>query len=115
MAADILSGMFEEVRNERVISIVSSSSVTINVDVTDQYNITALAANVTFNAPSGTYKDGKSILVRIKDNGTSRTLTWNSIFRASSDFSIPSATVINKTIYLQFIYNESENKFDAAG
>ena len=80
-----------------------------------QYIVTALAANATFSAPGGTPVNGQPLLIRIKDNGTARTLTWNAIYRAGSDFALPITTVISKTMYVQFIYNSTDNKWDAVG
>lgn len=94
---------------------VSASAVAFDIDATDQYNITALAANLTINAPTGTAQEGQPLLVRIKDNGTSRTLTWNAIFRAGTDFALPTSTTAGKTMYLQFVYNNDATKWDAVG
>lgn len=119
MATDILSILLEEATNDardsRIVSVASSSSVTINLDITDQYNITALAVGTTFNAPTGTLENGKPFIVRIKDNNTIHSLAWNAIFRSSSDFALPTTTVANKTIYLQFVCNADDNKIDAVG
>jgi hypothetical protein len=53
-------------------------------------------------------------MMRIKDNGTSRTLTWNSIFR-SFDPALPAATVESKTMYLGFVFNVADTKRDFIG
>jgi len=101
----------------RVVSIASGTTL-VPTSVMDQYNITALAANATFSAPTGAFVDGQGLIVRIKDNGTSRTLSWNSGtggYRAGTDFALPTSTTISKTIYIQFVYNLADNKFDAVG
>jgi len=97
---------------KRVGTTASSSSLTINTDSYDIYTVTALAVNMTVNAPSGTPTEGQSLIIRIKDNGTSRTLSWNAIFRASPDVPLPTATIIGKTMYLGFIYNATDSKWD---
>jgi hypothetical protein len=99
----------------RVGTTASSSTPTIDADSYDFYTITALAANATFAAPPGTPTGGQTLLVRIKDNGTARTLSWNAIFRASTDFALPTTTVINKTMYVQFIYNATDSVWDCIG
>lgn len=95
----------------RVTNITSSSSPTPDVDTTDQLNITALAAGATFGAPTGTPRDGKKLVIRIKDNGTARTLAWNAAYRAIG-LVLPSTTTISKTLYVGMIYNEADSKYD---
>lgn len=96
---------------KRSASTTSSSTPTPNVDTTDIYVLTALAANATFGAPTGTPAQGQSLIVRIKDNATARTLTWNAIYRAIGTV-LPTTTVVSKTMYLGFIYNSTDTKWD---
>lgn len=74
--------------------------------------ITALAEDTTFAAPSGTPTNGDTLVIRVEDNGTARSLSWNAIYRASSDLSLPTTTVLGKTLYLGFMYNSTDNKYD---
>lgn len=97
--------------NPRVISTTSASSLTPSIASADQYNYTALAAALTINAPTGTPVDGNKLMFRFKDNGTSRTLTWNSAFRAIG-VTLPTATTVSKTVYIGAIYNSSETVWD---
>lgn len=96
----------------RIGTETSSATTTINADSYDQWNITALAAADAIAAPTGTPTDGQKLIIRIKDNGTARALTWNAIFRFSSDMAAPSTTVISKTLYVGFIYNAADSKWD---
>jgi hypothetical protein len=98
----------------RVNSNASSSTPTPSADNDDIYLLTALAVNATFGAPTGTPTDGQVITIRIKDNGTSRTLAWNAIYRFG-DVAQVTATVISKTLYVQFMYNAADNKWDQLG
>lgn len=75
------------------------------------YTITALAANAIFAVPSGTPANANKLIIRIKDNGTARTLTWNAIYRRL-EFALPTTTVISKTLYVGFIYNSADSKWD---
>lgn len=75
------------------------------------FTVTALAANATFAAPSGSPSNGNKLFIRIKDNGTARTLAYNSIFRAIG-VTLPTTTVISKTIYLGCVYNSADSKWD---
>lgn len=95
----------------RVGTIASSSTPSPNGDTDDIFTVTALAANATFAAPSGTPVAGQPLIIRIKDNGTARTLAFNSIYRAIG-ITLPTTTVISKTIYLGLIYNVTDTKWD---
>lgn len=91
-----------------------TTSVTIPSDSVDMFVITAQAEALLFNAPSGTPTQGQMLLIRIKDNGTARALTWNAIFR-SGDVTLPSTTVISKTLYMEFLYNTTDSRWDIVG
>ena len=92
-------------------TITSSSTPTPAGDTTDIFTITALAVNATFAAPSGTPTNGQRLTIRIEDNGTTRTLAWNSVYRAVG-VTLPLATTANKTIYIGCIYNSTDSKWD---
>ena len=91
-----------------------TTSVTIASDSVDMFVVTAQAGALLFNAPSGTPTQGQMLLIRIKDNGTARALTWNGIFR-SGDVILPTTTTINKTLYMEFLYNSTDTKWDIVG
>jgi len=96
---------------EVVVSEASTSSPTPNADTTDTYVLSALAANATFGAPTGTPIDGQKLMLRIKDNGTSRTLGWNSVY-AAVGVTLPTATVAGKYTYVGLVYNSQNSKWD---
>lgn len=100
--------------NPRIGTTASNTTLTPHANDQDQYNVTALAANATFAAPAGTPVDGQSILIRIKDDGSARTLSWNAIYRAG-DIPLPTTTTPNKTMYVQIIYNAADSKWDFLG
>lgn len=75
------------------------------------YAITALAANATFGAPTGVPADGDTLVIRIKDNATPRTLAYNSIYRAIG-VTLPTTTIASKTHYLGMTYNFADTKWD---
>lgn len=92
-----------------------TTSVTIDADSYDMVAITAQAGALLLNAPSGTPTQGQILLVRIKDDGTSRALTYNSIFRAGTSVTPPTATTISKVLYLEYIYNTVTPTWDLIG
>lgn len=97
--------------NPRVTSAASASTLTPDISAADMYAYTALAAGLTIDAPIGTPVDGNELDFRIKDNGTSHTLTWNAIFRAIG-VTIPTATTANKTVYMHTKYHAADTKWD---
>ena len=95
-------------------STASSSTPTPNADTDEVYILTALAAGAVFGAPTGTPVDGQPLMIRIKDNGTARTLGWNAAYRAVG-VTLPTTTVISKTLYVGCIYNVADSKWDVLG
>jgi len=88
----------------------SAATHTIDSDSYDIFTVTAQAEAVTFAAPSGTPTDGQSLIIRIKDNGTARAITWNAAF-AAGDISLPTTTVLSKTLYVGFMWNADASKW----
>lgn len=97
--------------NPRVISTADASSITPNVAVADQYNITALAQALTINAPEGVPVDGNKLTIRLLDNGTNRALTWNSTYTVIGTV-LPTSTTANKMSYIGCIYNSTDSRWD---
>jgi len=100
---------------KRITSEASNATPTPNADTTDVHIVTALAAGATFGAPTGTLTHGQQLIIRVKDNGTARSLAWNSGvggYRASTDLALPTTTILGKTIYLGFMYNATDTKWD---
>ncbi len=98
----------------RVGTTASSATPTPNADTDDEFTVTALAVGATFGAPSGTPTSGQPLIIRIKDNGSAQTLAWNAIYRAIG-VTLPTTTVISKTLYLGMIYNSADSKWDVLG
>lgn len=98
-------------RKTLVTTEATNATPTPNVDNCDIHTITALAATATFGTPAGTPYDGQKLIIRIKDNGTARTLAWNAIYRAIG-VTLPLTTVISKTLYVGFIFNNTDTKWD---
>lgn len=96
----------------RIGTTTSSATPTPDGDNNDQYNVTALATGATFGAPTGTPTDGQKLIIRIKDNATPQTLAFNAIYRFSSSLTAPTTTIASKTLYLGFIFNSADSKWD---
>ena len=96
----------------RIGTVATGATITPTASASEQYNVTALAANTTFAVPSGTNIDGQRLIIRITSDATARTLTWNAIYRGSTDIPLPTTTTISKTMYLEFVYNSLAVKWD---
>jgi len=99
--------------NPRVQTVTSSATVTA-VSTNDIVTITAQAVGLTLANPTGTFVEGQSLIIRIKDNGTARTIAYGTNFRAIG-VTAPTTTVANKTTYIGCIYNSTDTKFDIVG
>jgi hypothetical protein len=97
--------------NKRVTSRVgttaSSATPSIDCDLYDAYDITALAAAITSVTITGTPTHDQTLSIRIKDNGTARAMATGSSIISSGVASWPTTTAISKvhTILLGYDAN----------
>lgn len=107
--------------NKRITPRVNNQTTTTspwawNSDSFDQQQFTALANALTINADAGTPTDGQRTIFRFEDNGTARALTWTT--GTSKSFrpigvTLPTTTIIAKTIYVGCVYNLFDDRWDA--
>lgn len=100
--------------NPRIVTAASYTTDTgtsLSVATTDIFVITAQAGALKFNNPWGTPLNGQKLMIRIKDNGTARVLTYDTQFRAIG-VTLPTTTVISKTLYIGCVYNSDDTKRD---
>jgi len=97
----------------RVQSVTSAATVT-PTNLNDLVKITAQAAALALANPTGTWDEGQPLMIRIKDNGTARAITYDTNYRAIG-ITLPTTTVISKTTYLGLIYNSTDTKWDVIG
>lgn len=98
-----------------VVASATSGTLTINGDTTDLYEAEGLTGAITFAQPSGTPVDGQKLMIRIKDNGTARGITWTTsagAFRAIG-ITLPTTTVLGKVTYVGCVYNSTDAFWDA--
>jgi hypothetical protein len=117
-AGEVTSGGTFTLSNKRIQPrVVSATTYTtdtgtsLDVETCDLFVVTALDGALLFNNPSGTPSDGEKIMIRIKDDGTARALTYGSEFRAMGT-TLPTTTVISKTLYMGIAYNGLDGKWD---
>jgi len=92
-------------------SYTTDTGTSLNIDNCDIFIVTAQAGALLFNAPGGTLAQAERLVIRIKDNGTARALTWDAVFRAMGT-ALPSTTTLSKTMYMGFFYNSTDTKWD---
>jgi hypothetical protein len=99
-------------RFPRVTEISSHATPTINTDICDAVTITAQAAAITSMTTnlSGTPKNFQKLIIRIKDNGSPRAITWGASFFANGT-TLPTTTVTSKLLTVGFIYDSVLSKW----
>jgi hypothetical protein len=98
-----------------LVTPASTNTYTPDVSLYDTfvYTIASTAQTITFGVPTGGPVHGQKMIIRIKDNGTgTATISWNAIYRASTDITLPTTTTLGKTQYFGFIYNSTDTKWD---
>ena len=93
------------------VQVVTSAATVTPISTNDLIKITTQAEALTLANPTGTFVEGQDFLIRIKDNGTARAITFDTKYRAIG-VSLPTTTTISKTMYLGVIYNATDDKFD---
>jgi len=100
--------------NPRIVTAASYTTDTgtsLSVATADEFDVTAQAGALKFNNPGGTPVNGNKLIIRIKDDGTARALTYDTQFRASSDLALPTTTVLGKVLYMGFIWDSTDSKW----
>lgn len=93
------------------IQAVTSASTVTPTFSDDAVKVTALAAACQLLNPTGTAIPFHGWVIRIKDNGTARALTYDTQYRAIG-VTLPATTVLGKTLYLGCIWNAEDSKVD---
>lgn len=95
----------------KVTSLASAATLTPTSDTANLFVCNGLAVNTTIAAPTGTPADGQGLMLRIKDNGTARTIAWNAAY-VPVGVTLPTATVANKKVYVAARYNAADSCWD---
>lgn len=108
-------GTTDTLTNKRITSRVETQVTTLTLapaaNSYDQFCITAQSTPLAISNPTGTPTDGQKIILRIKDDGTARALTWGADYRAIGVV-LPTATTASKVSYIGCIYNTNALKWD---
>lgn len=109
--ADFIQTLTNKRITPRIVTAADDATAVIDVDVTDQYQLTAVANATTFTT-TGTPVNGQKLVIKLKDAGVGKGLTWDGVFRAVG-VTLPTTTVASKTHYIGCIYNSADTKWDA--
>lgn len=94
--------------------VVSAATVSINTDAYGSAHVTAAAVAVAFTTTGTQTQDMQELVIRIKDNGSARALSWDASFedtRGAGTPALPSTTVAGLRLTLRFIYDSTTGKF----
>lgn len=91
-------------------SLTSAATVTPDATTDGLVAISAQAVSLAVAAPSGTPLDGQRLMFRIKDNGTSQTISWDAAYIAGGA-ALPTTTTAGKWAHIGFIYNATNSKW----
>ena len=97
----------------RIGTTTSAGTITPTSDLSDQYNVTALATTAAFAIPSGTPTDGQKLSIRIYA-GTTQTISWTTTaggYRVIGT-TLPTSVPATKTIYVGCVYNAADSFWD---
>ena len=97
------------IRAIKITSSIVSNTITPEND-TDIVRAFALSAGLTIANPAVDPIDGWGFVVYLEDNGSSRTLTWGSMYSNSEFASLPTSTTAGKRHRLGFEYNATDDK-----
>lgn len=92
----------------RIQSVSDAATITPDADANDCVDITAIAQAFTIADATGTPTNFQKLIIRVKDNGTARAITWGSAY-AAGGVALPSTTVLSKILTLGFIYNTANS------
>ncbi len=100
----------------RITTITSSATPTINTDNCDAVTITALATNITSmtSSLSGTPNNFDKLIIRIKDDGNPRIISWGASFLAEGT-TLPVTTVASKLLTVGFLWNSVASVWGCVG
>ena len=93
---------------------VSSAATVTPTSNNDVVAITAQAVGLTLANPTGTFVQGQSLLIKIKDDGTARNITFDTNYRAVNT-TLPTTTTKSKVLYIGIKYNSNDLKWDVVG
>jgi len=101
----------DETKLEMSVVTITSTPTLVPASYDTQINILALSEDLYVDTPIGIPVSSHRMIIRIRDDGTPRAITWSSAYRALAP-PLPSTTTANKLLYVGFSYNGVELLWD---
>jgi len=98
-------------RIPRSTTTASTATLTPNIDNYNVYFVTAQAASLAIADPTGTPNDGDVIIIHLKDNGTTRAVTYGSGYQNISGLPSITTTTVSKWHTFGIQYNATAAKW----
>lgn len=109
----IISGTWSGAFAPRVAVTATATTLSCSPDGFDEHIISALDSNIVIDIKtSPSPVAGQKFRIRIKDNGTARTLTFDSATVRFQGVANPGTTIMNQTVYFEFEFNPSAVRWD---
>lgn len=107
-----LNGVMLNGRSVRQVqTMASGATLTPNADSYNVAECVGLATATTLANPSGTPVNGQVMMIRLKDNGTARAISYGTAYKNISGLDNLTTTVANKWSVLGLVYDSSESKW----
>jgi len=95
---------------KRLVTTTDDATAEIDTDSYDEYELSAVANATTFTL-TGTPTDGQTLIVRVKDAGVTKGLTWTGF--TAVGVTLPTATTAGKWHYVGCKYNLGDTAWHA--
>lgn len=95
---------------KRVTTTTDDATAVIDIDACDVYQLSAVA-NATEFTTTGTPTDGQMLIIRLKDAGVAKGLTWTGF--TAIGVTLPTTTVASKWHYIGCTYNSAASAWHA--
>lgn len=89
----------------------STDTLTPNVDNYDVFELTAQGEDLYVDEPIGTPDNNEAFVIKIKDDATSRGLSFNE-YSFRGIVSLPTATTISKWLFIACVWNATDSIWD---
>lgn len=93
---------------------VTSTATLVPNTLVDMVLVTAQAVSLDVDPPAAG-AEGWGMVLRIKDNGTARLITWDAKYRPAAMVVLPTTTVVGEWTYVNCIYNVLDDTWDVLG
>lgn len=96
------------------VTIAYAAAITPDIGSYNIFNVGTLTGNITINNPTGTPQDGQTATFRFVQDGTGRTLTWDTDWDFGTDITAAGLPTTASAIFeVVFRYDALSDKFRA--